>query len=286
MQNLPTLKQSLLPAFLSIAKNKNRFESDYEAERTFVDSVDSKHLQEFRYYFGYKNELPLTYFYILAQRAQLPLMVAKSFPVPAVGLVHLDNEIYFTETPFDVEKPFEVNAFVSMEGKKPGSVVAMFEVNFYQEGVKVIGCKSLYLSKRKSKLPKAKKEKEPFHPLADASTFPLEIPGSKGNSYANLSGDHNPIHTSNLLAKLFGFKRKIIHGWYTVSYAVAQIENDNNIQARRVACWFQQPVFLPAKATLNFTAAKPNITEGFSHISFNVTDTNNTLLHVGGSIVF
>jgi hypothetical protein len=39
------------------------------------------------------------------------------------------------------------------------------------------------------------------------------LPANRGKQYAKISGDYNPIHISPTLAKLFGFKRDLVHGF-------------------------------------------------------------------------
>ena len=48
---------------------------------------------------------------------------------------------------------------------------------------------------------------------------PLKIKDEDPSLYASLSRDYNPIHMSTILAKLFGFKRKIAHGNLVVALA-------------------------------------------------------------------
>ncbi len=284
MRALPTLLKVLHWVILSLTKNKYKYKGNYQAAKDFTATVDPKHLQAFCSYFGYKNPVPLPYFYILAQRAHLGLMVEKAFPVPVVGLVHLENTLTQL-SPIDITKPFEIKATVlGMPAK--GSIPFQFRVLFFQDGIQVIECVSLYLSKRKSNQPKKAKE-EVAMPALDFAV-PFTIAANKGLSYAKLSGDYNPIHTSSILAKLFGFKKKIIHGWYTVCHSMAEIENKYSIQAKEVYVSFNTPIFLPGKAVLHHTAEITSFKpiNGFSHINFAVSDTNNSLLYVEGGIQY
>ena len=286
MQALPTLLKVLHRVVLSITKNKYNYKGDYWAAKDFTATIDPNHLQAFCSYFGYKNPMPLTYFYLLAQRAHLGLMVEKAFPVPVIGLLHLENTITILSAP-NLTKPFEIKAWVHGM-PKDGSAPFQFTVVFLQGEVEVIKCISLYLCKRKSKFPKKQKE-WPEEPITDGLyNIAFSIAANKGLSYAKLSGDYNPIHTSSLLAKLFGFKKKIIHGWYTASYVMAEIENQYNIGVRELSINFQNPLLLPGKAVLNhsgeITSFKP--INGYNHINFTVSDTNNSLLYVDGQVQY
>ncbi|MFD0787986.1 MaoC family dehydratase, partial [Micromonospora azadirachtae] len=71
-----------------------------------------------------------------------------------------------------------------------------------------------------------------------------------GTDYARVSGDHNPIHTSRLGARLFGFRRPIAHGMWSKARCLAALEN-RLPDACTVEVTFKLPVPLPS--TVNFT---------------------------------
>ncbi|MEZ4685600.1 MAG: MaoC/PaaZ C-terminal domain-containing protein [Bacteroidia bacterium] len=50
--------------------------------------------------------------------------------------------------------------------------------------------------------------------------------------YAAISGDKNPIHTSTMFAKMAGFNKRIIHGWYNASRACASAEQHFGASAK------------------------------------------------------
>ena len=61
------------------------------------------------------------------------------------------------------------------------------------------------------------------------STKELRFTQSATMRYADASGDHNPIHTSPLLARAFGFRGAIAHGMHTLARCVG-------VRARPVDC--------------------------------------------------
>jgi acyl dehydratase len=78
----------------------------------------------------------------------------------------------------------------------------------------------------------------------------LPIPANAGRQYAKIAGDRNPIHTSTLLAKVFGFKGPIAHGWYLVSKIVRICEQVKNKPFKFIEVEFKAPVFLPGDIRL------------------------------------
>jgi acyl dehydratase len=74
-----------------------------------------------------------------------------------------------------------------------------------------------------------------------------------GTDYAAVSGDHNPIHTSRLGARLFGgFPRPIAHGMWSKARCLAALEG-RLPEAYTCAVSFRAPVPLPS--TVAFSAA-------------------------------
>jgi len=72
-----------------------------------------------------------------------------------------------------------------------------------------------------------------------------------GKRYAQLSGDYNPIHLSRVTAKLFGFKRPIIHGIFLVSKAYGQLHNYLDGAPKRAVFQFKSPFYLPGEGQLS-----------------------------------
>ena len=71
------------------------------------------------------------------------------------------------------------------------------------------------------------------------------MPESTGRRYAAIAGDLNPIHQHALLARLFGFKRAIVHGTWTLARALALAELPRT-DAFTLDATFRRPVELPS----------------------------------------
>ncbi len=54
-------------------------------------------------------------------------------------------------------------------------------------------------------------------------TQPGQVAANAGRQYAKLSGDFNPIHLSNITARLLGMRQAIIHGMHTVAKVEAHL---------------------------------------------------------------
>ncbi|WP_308066923.1 MaoC/PaaZ C-terminal domain-containing protein, partial [Microtetraspora sp. AC03309] len=81
-----------------------------------------------------------------------------------------------------------------------------------------------FLHQQKTSLsgePKPEPQKQPKLPPPNAV---LSITAGQIRNYASIGGDHNPIHTNAIAAKLFGFPTVIAHGMFSAAAVLANIE--------------------------------------------------------------
>jgi acyl dehydratase len=71
-----------------------------------------------------------------------------------------------------------------------------------------------------------------------------------GADYAAVSSDRNPIHTSRLMARAFGFPRPIAHGMWSKARCLAALEG-RLPDAYAVDVSFKLPILLPARVALS-----------------------------------
>ncbi|MEI4535532.1 MaoC/PaaZ C-terminal domain-containing protein, partial [Pseudomonas aeruginosa] len=93
---------------------------------------------------------------------------------------------------------------------------------------------------------------------------------------ASIGGDHNPIHTNAIAAKLFGFPTVIAHGMFSAAAVLANIEGQLP-DAVKYSVRFAKPVVLPAKAGLNverdadgWELTLRNLKKGYPHLTATV----------------
>ncbi|GAA4957381.1 MaoC/PaaZ C-terminal domain-containing protein [Actinoplanes utahensis] len=78
------------------------------------------------------------------------------------------------------------------------------------------------------------------------------VPARVGTDYAAVSGDRNPIHTSRLGARLFGYPRPIAHGMWTKARALAALEG-RLPDTSTIDVTFKKPLLLPCRAEFHAT---------------------------------
>jgi acyl dehydratase len=81
---------------------------------------------------------------------------------------------------------------------------------------------------------------------------PFSVPSAIGRRYARTTGDFNPIHLSRWSAHLFGFRRAIAHGMWTLARSLALIEDRRARAVTACDVTFKRPLYLPTEAELRF----------------------------------
>ena len=105
----------------------------------------------------------------------------------------------------------------------------------------------------------------------------LRITPGQIRRYASISGDLNPIHTSSVGARLFGFPAAIAHGMFSAAAVLANIEGQLP-DAVGYSVKFGKPVVLPASPGLyvdrvgsdskvGWDVALRNMTKGYPHLT-------------------
>ena len=229
-------------------------------------TVDRAHLADYDRVCGFRltDRLPATYPHVLGFPLALRLMTAPEFPFPLAGVVHVGNRI-------TVHRP--VTAGETARTSSPTRSTCARTTAGRQVDVVLVGSVggeevwrgvSTYLGRERGRPAGV--------PGATGASGPRRRPpphtgGSTprvGTEYARVSGDHNPIHTSRLGARLFGFPRPIAHGMWSKARCLAALES-RLPEAYTVEVAFKLPVPLPS--TVAFSAvpgrrASPCTTRG------------------------
>ncbi|MBK6276191.1 MAG: hypothetical protein IPF58_16570 [Saprospirales bacterium] len=95
-----------------------------------------------------------------------------------------------------------------------------------------------------------------------------------GFEYAQASGDFNPIHLHTIPAKLFGFPKHLIHGMWTQSKILVELEKQLS-DAFEFSVAFKTPIFLPASIIFRYEKTA-------SGFNFDVVDKLQEKPHVKG----
>jgi acyl dehydratase len=194
------------------------------------------------------DAVPLTYPFALTFPTVMALVTGFDFPFAAMGSVHIENHIT-QHRPIAVTDTVsaQVHAENLREHRKGLLVDIVTDVNVGNDTAwhQV----TTFLHQQRTSLsdePKPPPEKQPKPGPPNAV---LRITPGQIRHYASVGGDHNPIHTNPIAAKLFGFPTVIAHGMFSAAAVLANIEGQLP-DAVKYSVRFAKPVVLPASAGL------------------------------------
>ncbi|MDQ6715590.1 MAG: MaoC family dehydratase N-terminal domain-containing protein [Actinomycetota bacterium] len=227
---------------------------DVSARLTGVQ-VDLDHLVDYAHLCGFPvgDALPVTYPHVLGFPLQVAIMARRDFPLPLVGLVHLENTITWTR-PLRLGDVLGIQVHAeNLRGHRRGRLVDLVtEVSSGDE--QVWRGVSTYLA-RGAGDPQAVTEDPPdtsaVQGLPSGPTWRLD--DAVGRRYAAVSGDVNPIHLHALAARALGLKGAMAHGMYTYARVLAAL-GPKVPGAGRSTVWFRAPVLLPSTVLLRSSA--------------------------------
>ncbi len=250
----PTRTQLLLDGVRALRKPKLDGAPSLPQERLVRPAVElsANDIAAYGRACGFRPEqgVPLSYPHVLAFPLHLMLLTRPSFPYPASGMVHLANRIRQHQR-LQAGQALRLEVFCARWVAHPKGQALSIATRAYSGGNLVWESDSLYLRRD---------VKEPLgEPWVD--TLPLQeegllrtqrwvLPADLGRRFAKVSGDFNPIHTSLIGAKIFGFRRAIAHGMWTLGRALAAQQPPGGVSQAEAHCDFKLPIFLPGHVAL------------------------------------
>ena len=212
-----------------------------------LDAIDPAWLRRYRQALGFRDQgVPLTFYYLLAQRAQVATMLDPAFPFRLPGIVHAENALRLDAPRPDL--PLLLSTSVAIRTPSDsGAVYAVLETVGEQEGRTVLYCGSTYLVVRgqhgAGPRPQARE-------AALSAVGAWRLGSGSGRAYARVSGDWNPIHLWAWSARLMGMRRPIIHGMHTLARACAELEHAGGRQVVALEARFKAPATLGSELVL------------------------------------
>jgi hypothetical protein len=236
-------------------------------------SIDTRHLAQYNRICGFAEyKMPATYLWTRAFPLIMRILVSKQFPLPAMGQVHLSNQISVLKT-FDISKKINITAAVAHSKLSSKGLEWTMQLTADVEGLSVWSSQSTFLHRCKTGIDRNSKTIENAKGESQQWTLAKDL----GRRYAAVSGDYNPIHLGALSAKLFGFKQAIAHGMWSKARCLAALDAVIPESGYQVNVNFLKPVYLPS--TVNFYA----IQEEGRH-NFFLYDSSGEHRHLQGSI--
>ena len=208
-----------------------------------------------------RDVLPAGYLHTLGFPLGTAMMARADFPLPALGMVHVANRIEARRA-VGVDEVLDGRLRVeNLAAHRRGTAVD-FVTELAADAEVVWRGVSTYLA-RGVRIPGAERPADVERPQwhAPEPTGLWRLGADVGRRYAAVSGDHNPIHTSRIAARAFGFARPIAHGMLTAAKALADVGPAARGDAFVWDVEFATPVLLPATVSVRVA---PDAAGGFT----------------------
>ena len=198
--------------------------------------------------FGVRDLVPATWLHVQTFPLQLVLLSARDSPFSLAGMVHVTNSMTLLRPVSVGEQLTLSSSYGPPREHRRGVLIDMIGEAHVGDELVWRGV-SAYLV-RDASLPGMLPEDQPdgVHLPSDVeidADAVWRLPANLGRRYASVSGDINPIHTSALGGKAFGFPRAIIQGMWTHARVLAALE-PRLPDAYRMDVRFTSPILLPS----------------------------------------
>lgn len=205
-----------------------------------------------------QQSLPPCWLQLVSFPLQLKLLTHRRFPLPAIGLVHLENRIeYFC--PCDAAKAVDFNCCTeTVQPHEKGRTVALI-TEARQAGQLIWRSRAVYLQRQPTPGRRQEQSAATISYASQSEEWPL--PASLGWRYGRVSGDLNPIHLHPLLARLFGFKANIAHGMWSKARCLTELAAQGALPEPpyQIEVRFAKPILLPARVQLHWQSSGQGI---------------------------
>ena len=240
-------------------------------------SIDPANVAAYAHVTGLRfgDTVPLTYPFALTFPTVMSLVSGFDFPFAAMGSVHIENHItQYRPIAVTDTVAVAVHAENLREHRKGLLVDIVTDVNVGNDTAwhQV----TTFLHQQRTSLSGEPKPPPQRQPKLDPPNAVLHITPGQIRHYASVGGDHNPIHTNSIAAKLFGFPTVIAHGMFSAAAVLANIEGQLP-DAVKYSVRFAKPVVLPARAGLyvnrgtdGWELTLRHLTKGYPHLSGSV----------------
>ncbi|MDU0354380.1 MaoC/PaaZ C-terminal domain-containing protein [Paraglaciecola aquimarina] len=193
------------------------------------------------------------YIHSLAFPLHMKLLLTPSFPFPLLGLVHIENKICQYRPIYRTENLTLTCRLADLVAHPKGWLFSVI-TECTTQGELIWCSESINLYRVKHSFEVASQAKPPAVSFSEHSrSVHWRLASNLGRLYANASGDYNPIHLAKWSARLFGFKRQIIHGMWTKSRSLSELQKqypaafDHEFTVQTA---FKLPLYLPSNVVM------------------------------------
>jgi acyl dehydratase len=200
--------------------------------------------------------LPVLYPHVMAGVVHLHIMTHKEFPIKLLGAIHKYNTVN-AKRALKPNESFDIRAWIGEQRYYPKGL----EFDLHTEvkvGDEVVWSEtSTYFKRQRFKV--AEQEETPYvSPVGEVNNLSSwHLDKWAGKKYAMICKDFNPIHINKPLAKLFGFKQDLAHGFCTAAQSLSKVDAQE-LYGRTLKMYFKGPSYLGSTMTLKIGAQDQN----------------------------
>ena len=230
--------------------------------RVAVAPLTSARIERFATACGYarSDAMPTTYPHIIAMPLHIAIFSSPRFPLRPMGLIHLTNRIE-QNGPLERGRDVELNVKAHNYRRADAGVAFDMTTDVVSSGASIWRETCCFMSRWSQ--PPASAGRPPRPPKAPRDAVVLterEVTLRTAWDYARVAGDFNPIHLHEGAARKFGLRGAIMHGMWSLAFALAQAPVPALRHGSALETEFLTPVQLPGKV-----AVKEWITDGKVH---------------------
>lgn len=228
---------------------------------------DPQRLQRYAAVCGlpHADVVPIAWPHMLAIGMHLSMLASPAFPVSVLGVVHVRNRIV-REQAQDPALPMALRSWIEghrdtergqefdleTEATVDGAVTWRETCTFLARAQRMTGARQLVVERARER----EREREEAADPTPVRVTRFSAPAGLGRRYAAVSGDYNPIHLGDLLARPFGFPKAIAHGMWSLARCAAEVGETQARGRTTLDVVFRMPVYLPAELTLESRATQ------------------------------
>ena len=191
------------------------------------------------------HTLPLTWPYALVTPLHIQVVTSREFPLSALGLVHLGEVIIQTRPIADnVDLCFRCRTGGHREHRRGIEFDLITEVSLHP-GAPVIWRSTTTALSLSAKISSQRRVSSRVTGRPKGERW--KISEDTGRRYARISRNFDPIHLHAITSRLFGFRRPIVHGMWTVARSVAALGPFAGTPPLRLEVRFRSPIYLPGE---------------------------------------
>ena len=285
----PAMGYIFLKAFLISPFRSKTIKDDLVIKKTWIILKnylpDKELIKNYRAVCGFSRErpdiIPISYLQTIFISLIGKFITSSFFPINPLGLIHIFQS-FEQKRSMTTDETLNLACTLESIKKTEKGIETGFSMEVSSKGELVWKGISVFFTHSQVKKKKTAAKKNDI--LLEKKEIIL-APSGIGKKYARVSGDYNPHHLYTVFAKLFGFKRPIAHGMWSLARVIASLDKKIGINdSASVEASFKLPVFPPATMSLGYEYQNDPESQN-TIVNFELRDNQKGLPHLKGKLL-